>query len=211
MLEGELLLAAVDEIDVERPGVAERGRALQVLDLAQIANLLSDKENARKYHGLAEKVRRGFNARFLDPERHTYANGTQTALSTALFFGLVPDDQRQGVSDTLVANVERQGHVDVGILGAKTLLRALSEGGYTDLAYRVVVQPNLPGWGYWIRQGATTLWEGWKAGPSYNHVMFGDVSVFAGRAPIELKLSEGIFFVAVCMLLPLRIGAMPFR
>ena len=91
-------------------------------------------------------------------------------------FGLVPDSERQGVLTTLAANVERQGHIDTGIIGAKNVLHALSEGGRTDLAYHIVVQQELPGWGYWVKQGATTLWETWKGEASRNHIMFGDIS-----------------------------------
>ncbi len=35
---------------------------------------------------------------------------------------------------------------------------------------------DLPGWGWWIDNGATTLWEDWKGEQSLNHVMFGDIS-----------------------------------
>jgi len=106
----------------------------------------------------------------------TYSNGSQTALSVALFFDLVPADLRVTIMNQLAAAVEKLGHLDAGIIGAKCLLRALSEGGRTDLAYRLVARKELPGWGYWMSQGATTLWEGWKGGASYNHIMFGDVS-----------------------------------
>jgi hypothetical protein len=34
----------------------------------------------------------------------------------------------------------------------------------------------MPSYAFWINSGSTTLWEGWKAGPSCNHIMFGDIS-----------------------------------
>lgn len=144
--------------------------------VANIAHVLNLQSDAEKYRALAAKVKQGFNAHFYRAGEHTYANGSQTALSVALMFGLVPDSEKQAVLSNLVSNVERQGHIDAGIIGAKYVLHALSEGGRTDLAYHIVVQPNLPGWGYWMKQGATTLWEDWRGTSSHNHIMFGDVS-----------------------------------
>jgi alpha-L-rhamnosidase len=40
----------------------------------------------------------------------------------------------------------------------------------------MITSKSYPGWGYWIEQGATTLWEDWKGEGSLNHIMLGDVS-----------------------------------
>jgi hypothetical protein len=40
-------------------------------------------------------------------------------------------------------------------------------------------QPNIPGWGWMLKNGATTLWEHWAGSDntySNNHPMFGSVS-----------------------------------
>ena len=34
--------------------------------------------------------------------------------------------------------------------------------GQGDLLHRVATQPEYPGWGYMVRQGATTIWESWS-------------------------------------------------
>jgi alpha-L-rhamnosidase len=69
-------------------------------------------------------------------------------------------------------------HLDCGILGTKYLLHALSDNGRSDIAYKIVNQNTFPGWGNWIGQGATTLWEQWDGSESHNHIMFGDVSAW---------------------------------
>ena len=62
-----------------------------------------------------------------------------------------------------MAAVEKSdGHIDSGILGAKYLLNALIDNGRADVAYRIASQTDLPSWGWWIEQGATTLWEQWN-------------------------------------------------
>ena len=43
-------------------------------------------------------------------------------------------------------------------------------------------QKDLPSWGWWIEQGATTLWEQWNGTESRNHIMFGDISAWFYKA-----------------------------
>ncbi|WPP53721.1 hypothetical protein PZB72_27790 [Catalinimonas niigatensis] len=43
------------------------------------------------------------------------------------------------------------------------------------------VSPGEPGrfsrlWGYWLQEGANTLWQDWDGSMSHNHIMFGTVS-----------------------------------
>lgn len=144
--------------------------------VADAAALVGKRGASSRYGALAESVKTAFHARFFDPAAHAYGSGSQTAQAIALFFGLVPEFERQAVIDALIRSVEQLGHIDTGVLGAKYLLRVLSQNGRTDLAYRLVARTEQPGWGWWIAQGATTLWEDWKGEGSRNHVMFGDVA-----------------------------------
>jgi alpha-L-rhamnosidase len=80
------------------------------------------------------------------------------------------------------------GHIDTGILGAKYLLNALLENGRADVAYRMASQKDLPSWGWWIEQGATTLWEQWNGTESHNHIMFGDISAWFYKALAGINL-----------------------
>jgi len=144
--------------------------------LAGFARQMDNGNDAVKYDRLAATTKKAFNDTYFDKAKGTYANGSQTALSTAIYFGLVPDELKTHTFRELVKGVMRQGHIDTGIIGAKNILRVLSEGSATDLAYKLVARKEIPGWGYWMEQGATTLWEDWKGESSLNHIMFGDVS-----------------------------------
>ena len=70
-------------------------------------------------------------------------------------------------------------HLDVGVLGAKAILNALSENGEAETAYKVAAQDTYPSWGCWIANGATTLLENWDLNAtrdiSDNHMMFGEI------------------------------------
>ena len=175
-------------------------RDAQIVALA--ASLLGKADDAQRYTGLAADIRRAFNAKFFNPATGLYANGSQTALSCALYQGLVEPEQKERVLSNLVAAVERQnGHIDTGILGAKYLLNTLLDNGRADVAYRIVSQKDLPSWGWWIEQGATTLWEQWNGTESRNHIMFGDVSAWfykalAGIRPDPAAPGFAHFFVA---------------
>src|SRR5205085_11109709 len=52
-------------------------------------------------------------------------------------------------------------HLSTGFLGVRLLCPVLSSCGYTDVAYKLLLQDTFPSWGYSIRQGATTIWERW--------------------------------------------------
>ena len=74
----------------------------------------------------------------------------------------------------------------MGLLGTKTILNALSENGYADAAYKIASQETYPSWGWWIVNGATTLYENWNIDAardiSLNHIMFGEVSAWMYKA-----------------------------
>jgi alpha-L-rhamnosidase len=144
--------------------------------LAQAAKLAGDEAQAAKYSQLAGKVKEQFNRKFFHADSESYGNGSQTSLSCALCQDLVQPQDRAAVLSNLVANIEaHDNHIDTGILGAKCLLTALSENGRADVAWKIASQRTAPSWGWWISQGATTLWEQWNGDDSRNHIMYGDI------------------------------------
>ena len=76
-------------------------------------------------------------------------SGTQTAYALALRFGLVPDGLERAAVAHLVEDIERRGtHISTGFLGVAHLLPALSDGGRSDVAYRLLQQDTFPSWLY---------------------------------------------------------------
>ena len=149
---------------------------------AKIALILGKSELAERFESRADYIRSAFRAAYLDSGTGSVAGNSQTALSCVLYQGLIDDDEVQAVFGNLVAEVEKYGrHLDTGILGTKYLLHVLSRYDRSDLAFAVATQTDYPGWGYWIEQGATTLWERWDGKDSHNHHMFSDVSAWFYR------------------------------
>jgi len=155
--------------------------------LAKTAKMLHETEDYEKYNSLAEKIRKAINDKFLNTATGIYADGLQTELAAPLFWGVVPDEMKTMVAANLAKRVESdQFHLDVGLLGTKVLLNALSENGYAESAYKIASQETYPSWGWWMVNGATTLYENWpidaKSDISLNHIMFGEISAWFYKA-----------------------------
>ena len=165
--------------------------------LSKTAKLFGKEDDYQHYKALAEKIKQAINAKYLNKETGIYANGSQTELSVPLMWGVVPEDCKEKVVKKLAEKVKQAGfHLDVGVLGAKAILNALSRNGEFETAYKVAVQDTYPSWGWWIVNGATTLLENWDLKAtrdiSDNHMMFGEIGGWfykgiGGIYPDELK------------------------
>jgi alpha-L-rhamnosidase len=163
--------------------------------LAKAAKLFGNKNDYLQYSTLAERIKKAINAKFFNPQTGIYGKGVQTELSMALQWGIVPEAQRQLVADNLAERVKSDGmHIDVGVLGAKAVLNALSDNGHSDIAYKLASQDTYPGWGWWIVNGATTLHENWdlnaKRDISDNHMMFGEIGGWFFKGVGGIKIDE---------------------
>jgi alpha-L-rhamnosidase len=161
--------------------------------VAQAAGLLGNTTDQQTYQALAAKIKEAFHKKYYNAKTQTYANGSQTALSTALFHGFVPDNLVNAVRKKLVQSVHvKNDHIDTGILGARYLPHTLTAGGEANLALNVITQTSYPGWGYWLEHGATTLWEDWKGEASLNHIMLGDVSSWFYKALAGIRPDDRV-------------------
>lgn len=157
--------------------------------LSKMASLLGDSGAATRYARLAEDIKKSFNRQFYRGNG-VYGNGSQTALSCAVYQGLAGEYLTETV-DALVKLVKNNNyHLDCGILGTKYLINALMDNGHADVAYRIVSQRTYPSWGYWVEQGATTLWERWDGENSRNHPFFGEVGAWFYKALGGLRIDE---------------------
>ncbi|MGI8906740.1 MAG: family 78 glycoside hydrolase catalytic domain [Candidatus Sumerlaeaceae bacterium] len=151
--------------------------------LSDTAALLGRTDDVSRYAALADETRTAFNREFLDPTTGLYDNGSQTAQACALYEDLAPPDHRDQILDNLIKAIERSNnHIDTGILGAKYLPNVLMQAGRTDVTYAMFNQRTRPSYGWWIDQGATTLWEQWNGDDSRNHIMFGEIGAWFYKA-----------------------------
>jgi alpha-L-rhamnosidase len=176
------------DIGPKRPGVAQltpvalTATAFYYYDtwiLAQTAKLLGNKPVAKQYSQRAAHIAEAFNQRFLNPATHQYATGSQCANSIALVMHLIPKpEDRTPALEAIVADVRTRGNaLTAGDVGYRYLLRALAEGGRSDVLFDVNNQSEKPGYGYQLKMGATSLTEAWDADrrSSQNHFMLGQI------------------------------------
>ena len=109
---------------------------------------------------------------------------TQTEHCVALCLGLAEDPQK--TADSLAKLVQTAGRMETGFVGTPYLLHALSDYGYGELAYELLLREEYPSWLYSVTKGATTVWEHWDGimengdfwssdMNSFNHYAYGAV------------------------------------
>jgi hypothetical protein len=146
--------------------------------LARAAERLGHAEDARKYDQLARDIRAAFNARFFNSATGQYATGSQCANSIALVMNLAESTNRPAVLEAVVRDVRARGNaLTAGDVGYRYLLRALADGGRSDVIFDMNNQSEKPGYGLQLQRGATSLTEAWDAGrgSSQNHFMLGHI------------------------------------
>ena len=127
--------------------------------VAEAATLLGELGMFSTYSTLAAEVASATWTRWAD-----HASSTQTGCAVALEFHIVPESEREKLAGTLAQLVrEADGRIATGFLGTPLVLPALSNAGYFDEAYSMLLRHDAPSWLYQVDQGATTVWERWDA------------------------------------------------
>jgi hypothetical protein len=149
-----------------------------VTKMARIAALLHRDDDARAFAAEEGEIKAAFNRAFFQADTASYATGSQTAQAMPLVLGLVPPDRRPAVLETLLRDLRsRANALTSGDVGYRYLLRALADGGRSDVIFAMNHQSDKPGYGYQLAHGATSLTEAWDANrnDSQNHFMLGQI------------------------------------
>lgn len=136
-----------------------------------------------EYENIPAEAAKAFRREYMENGR--VKNATQTGCVLALFFDIT--DDRAATATQLNELVKRAGHLETGFVGAPYLLHALSDNGYAETAYDLLLRREYPSWLYPISKGATTVWEHWDGIKpdgtmwstdmnSFNHYAYGAVA-----------------------------------
>lgn len=146
--------------------------------LVKAAKMLGNHYDAAYYTRLGEEVSEAFHREFFRAEEHVYGTGSQTSYALPLFLNMVPETSRQQVLEHLVADIKAHGvRLTTGEVGNKYLFQVLAQNGLNELMYEMHNHEEVPGYGYQLKFGATTLTEQWdpRQGASWNHFMLGAI------------------------------------
>lgn len=136
-----------------------------------------------EYENIPAEAAAAFRREYMENGR--VKNATQTACVLALYFDIT--DDRAATATQLNELVKRSGHLETGFVGTPYLLHALSDNGYAETAYDLLLRREYPSWLYPISKGATTVWEHWDGIKpdgtmwstdmnSFNHYAYGAVA-----------------------------------
>ena len=154
--------------------------------VAQIAGILDKAEDEAYYKKLREKVIQSYRKVFTDG-KGKLKKEFQTAYVLPLHFNMTEGKETRAMAANLARLIKKNGYkLATGFTGTPYLLFALSDHGYPDMAYKVLLQEDCPGWLYEVKAGGTTIWERWDALRPDGTVNIG--SLVSGR---EGKDSDG--------------------
>jgi alpha-L-rhamnosidase len=169
--------------------------------LAKAAGELGKADDERFYSELFEKIRKVFINEYVTPAGRVGTN-SQTSYVLALMFNLLPENLREKSAQFLVDDIKsRNNHLSTGFLGTVFLCHVLTQEGYTDVAYDLLLQETYPSWLYPVKMGATTIWERWDgqrpdstfqdAGMnSFNHYAYGAIGDWMYRVSAGIEALE---------------------
>ncbi len=163
--------------------------------LAEIAEILGKTEDAENYGKLAANARKAF--RHIATQEGKIFSDRQADYVRAISFDLLKEQEKKQAAADLNRLVEKNGyHLNTGFLSTPALCGTLADYGYTESAYRLLLQDTMPGWLYAVKKGATTIWENWdgvnekgEVKASLNHYSYGAISgwLFAGVCGIRAE------------------------
>jgi len=144
--------------------------------MARAAGLLGKTEDAKRYSELADNIAAAFNKKFYDPTNHFYATDSQCANAIPLVMGICAPENRAAVVDAIVRDVRSRGNaLTAGDVGYRYLLRALADGGRSDVIFDMNSRADKPGYAMQLAKGKTSLTEAWDGGSSQDHFMLGQI------------------------------------
>ncbi|KAJ6512363.1 bacterial alpha-L-rhamnosidase-domain-containing protein [Mycena vulgaris] len=174
--------AALGSNPPEDPRIAATAFLYRMLIAMQdIALVLDQSADAASFGVQAAAVKSAFNTAFFNATAGHYMgagdNGyRQSHNILAAAFNLTQDAETAvAVVSRVAADViARDMHLNTGALSTKHLLPLLTAHGHTDTAFALAQQTTFPSWGFWIENGATTMWENWVLNArSHDHFFLG--------------------------------------
>jgi hypothetical protein len=144
--------------------------------VAKTAEIFGFQADINQYKDLSVKIKDAFLSKYYNAETGVCATGSQTAYAMPLYVGIIPPRDEGLVLNNLVDSIISNDYtLTSGDIGYHFLVRVLSENGRSDILYKMNCRTDRPGYGYQLKQGATSLTESWAAlsDVSNNHMMLG--------------------------------------
>ncbi len=136
---------------------------------------------------LLEAIRR----EYIDLNTYTVSGRYQTTQAMAIFYDIFNEEEKAKAFEVLKEIIREDNYsITSGFLGLRVIFHVLSDFGEADTAYKMITKLEYPSYGYWIKQGETSLLEQFCPYDengfyrhSKNHHFLGDVVNWFMRSP----------------------------
>lgn len=138
--------------------------------MAEMADLLDDEADTARMKEYSRALTEAIMTNLYDAEhkrfRDSYGSeqSHQGTNAVALHYGFVPPEDKPHALEAVAA----QG-LQTKTLLSLNLLHTLFRDGKEEEGYRLLCKTDFPSWGYMIRQGSRTVWEGFRDIESHCH------------------------------------------
>ena len=167
--------------------------SMAICDMAAfIFGELGRKAQSKFAQTLKNEFREAIRDNLVDFNKMSVLSDSQTALSMAIYFGVFEKGEVPFAVRRLVEVIHQFNDLlDGGFIAGRFMFHVLSDNGYADLAYKMIVGPAFPSYGYWLSKGATSFWEDFypESNNSMNHHFWGDISAWFIKAIAGIKLN----------------------
>ena len=146
--------------------------------LVRSAKLLGKETDVARYDSLQTYVRKAYNRKFYHPDTNQYGSASQFCNAVSLYMGLVAPENKDAVLNNLVKDIQAHGNrLTTGDIGNRYLFQSLADNDKNEVMYQMTNHYDVPGYGYQLQFGVTTLTEQWdpRRGSSWNHFMMGQI------------------------------------
>lgn len=169
---------------------------------AKAAKELGFAEDEEKYRTLAKEQFARIRQEYYSPTGRCCIR-TQTALLLTLKYGLSDNlELTRQMLKKLFSDCWNK--LTTGFVGTPLLCNVLSEQGFSQLAYELLLNEEYPGWLHEVKLGATTVWERWNSlgedgkvsstgMNSFNHYAYGSVGEWMFRHMAGLAVRSDAF------------------
>jgi alpha-L-rhamnosidase len=181
--------------------------------LHKTAKLLNSRMDENNYSQQQNEIKKAFNTKYFDPKTKVYATGSQTSMAMPLSVGLVEESDKKAVLKNLTDSVYATNKaLTAGDVGFHYLIDALDQGGASQLIYEMNNRDDVPGYGFQLKRGATTLTESWPAleNVSNNHLMLGHIMEWFYSALAGIGQMEGSVAYKHIRIRPQPVGDISF-
>lgn len=174
--------------------------------MSKVTTILDKKEDQEHFSEYYKQRKEFFNKTYIDKTtgKTSFRDkiiDTQTSYVLPFAFTILNKENADLAITQFVASIKRENKTDQGVvcppyslmtgfIGTAWVNKALSDNGYSDVAYKLLQQTSYPSWLYPVSQGATTIWErlnsythkdgfgGNNRMNSFNHYAFGAIGAW---------------------------------